>query len=254
MSIDPSAGEGPSPPGPGGTAVAISAEGLAYHYGRHRVLRGVELVIPTGRGVAILGPNGSGKSTLLRALAAMARPQAGRIRVHGKDPFADPNVRRSVGFVGHEPMLYRGLTVIENLHLLSALYGLSDGPERARELCHLLRIDRPATLIRTLSRGMQQRAALARALLHRPTILLLDEPFTGLDPDGADDLCRILAGFRRDGGAIVVTAHTETEALRVADDAAVLAGGRLTASRALGGVTAEVLRAWYAEVAGGSAR
>ncbi len=234
--------------------VAISADGLWYSYGRHRVLRGVDLAVAAGRGLAVLGPNGSGKSTLLRILAAIARPRAGRLRMHGGDPFADPSVRWRIGFVGHEPMLYRGLSVTENLLLLAALYELSDGPARAARLCDLLRIDRPTALIRTLSRGMQQRAALARALLHRPRVLLLDEPFTGLDPDGADDLCRILEEFRQEGGAVVVTAHSETEALRVADEAAVLVAGRLTAPRGLVDVTAEALRAWYAEVGGGSVR
>ncbi len=234
--------------------VAISADELWYSYGRHRVLRGVDLAVAAGRGLAILGPNGSGKSTLLRVLAALSRARAGRLRVHGRDPYVDPSVRGWIGFVGHEPMLYRGLSVTENLHLLAALYELSDGPERAVRLCQLLRIDRPGALVRTLSRGMQQRAALARALLHRPKVLLLDEPFTGLDPDGADDLCRILDEFRREGGAVVVTAHSEAEALRVADEAAVLAAGRLTVPRALRDVTAEALRAWYTEVAGGIAR
>lgn len=233
--------------------VAISADELWYTYGRHRVLRGVGLAVAAGRGLAVLGPNGSGKSTLLRVLAALSRATAGRIRVYGRDPHADPSVRRTIGFVGHEPMLYRGLSVTENLHLLAAMYDLADAPERAARLCQLFRIDRPGALVRTLSRGMQQRAALARALLHRPMVLLLDEPFTGLDPDGADDLCRILDQFRREGGALVVTAHSEAEALRVADEAAVLAAGRLTVSRALRDVTAEALRAWYAEVAGGVA-
>lgn len=235
-------------------AVAISADGLWYRYGRQPVLRGVDLAVASGTGLAVLGPNGSGKSTLLRILAAMARPRAGRIRLRGSDPFADPSVRARVGFLGHEPMLYRGLSVTENLRLLAALYELPDAPARAAHLCHLLRIDRPGALVRTLSRGMQQRAALARVLLHRPEILLLDEPFTGLDPDGADDLCRILEEFRREGGAVVVTAHSEAEALRVADHAAVLVGGRLTAPRALREVTAEALRAWYADVAGGAVR
>ena len=233
-------------------AAAVSAEGIWYSYGRHRVLRGVDVAVASGAGLAVLGPNGSGKSTLLRILAAMSRPRAGRIRLRGHDPFDDPRVRASVGFLGHEPMLYRGLSVTENLHLLGALYDLPDAPARTAGLCLRLRIDRPDALVRTLSRGLQQRAALARVLLHRPTILLLDEPFSGLDPDGADDLCRIFDEFRRDGGAVVLTAHSEAEALRVADEAAVLAGGRLTAPRALREVTAETLRAWYADVAGGS--
>ena len=236
------------------TAVAISAEGLGYAYGRRNVLRGADLAVAGGRGLAVLGANGSGKSTLLRVLAGLARPRSGRVHVGGGDPLADPAARRRIGFVGHEPMLYRGLSVTENLHLLATLYGLRDGSERAARLCRILGIDRPGALVRALSRGMQQRAALARALLHRPDVLLLDEPFTGLDPDGADELCRILRDFRREGGALVLTAHSETEALRVADEAVVLAGGRLTPPRALRDVTADVLRAWYADVAGGSVR
>jgi heme exporter protein A len=232
----------------------VSAEDLWRRYGRQRVLRGVGLAVPAGRCLAILGPNGSGKSTLLRILGAALRPQRGRVRIHGEDPFADPAIRRRIGFVGHEPMLYGGLSVIENLRLLATLYGLPDGPHGAAAMCALLGIDRPAALVRSLSRGSQQRAALARALLHRPTVLLLDEPFTGLDPAGADDLCRILRGVCEAGGAIVLSTHSAAEALRVADDAAVLAGGRLSPPSPLVGMDAEALRSWYAHAAGGVGR
>ena len=237
-----------------GAPDAIAAEDLWRSYGRERVLRGVSLAMPAGRSLAILGPNGSGKSTLLRVLGAVVHPRRGRVSIYGDDPFTNPSARRRIGFVGHEPMLYGGLSVIENLRLLAILYGLSDGLERAAQVCALLGIDRPTALVRSLSRGSQQRAALARALLHRPTVLLLDEPFTGLDLGGTDGLCRILREFCRDGGAVLMTTHSAAEALRAADDAAVLAGGRLTAMRALTDMDPEALRSWYGAATGGGSR
>jgi heme exporter protein A len=225
----------------------VSAEDLWRNYGRQPVLRSVTLTVPAGRCLAILGPNGSGKSTLLRVIGATLRPRRGRVRILGGDPFADPSVRRRIGFVGHEPMLYGGLTVSENLCLLAILYDLRDGPERTARVCDLMGIDQPTALVRSLSRGSQQRAALARALLHRPAVLLLDEPFTGLDPGGADDLGRILREFCREGGATIMTTHNAAEALRVADDGAVLVGGRLTIPSALGGMDPAALRSWYGE-------
>lgn len=212
----------------------------------------MSLTAPPGRCVAILGPNGSGKSTLLGILAAALRPGRGQVRIYGEDPFTIPGVRGRIGLVGHEPMLYGGLSVTENLGLLATLYGLPDGRARAGRVCTLLGIDRPLIPVRRLSRGVQQRAALARALVHGPTVLLLDEPFTGLDPGGVDDLRRILRGFCRDGGAIVLTTHSPAEAISVADQAAVLARGRVTPPRPLEGVTVETLRAWYASAAEGA--
>ncbi|TMI78180.1 MAG: ATP-binding cassette domain-containing protein, partial [Bacillati bacterium ANGP1] len=187
---------------------AVHAEDLWKGFARRRVLRGLGLTVAPGRALAILGPNGSGKSTLLRVLAAILRPSQGRVRICGEDPFGVPGVRGRIGFVSHEPMLYGGLSVLENLHLLAALYGLSDGRARAEEVCDLLGIARRVEPIRGLSRGIQQRAALARALLHRPRVLLLDEPFTGLDPEGADGLSGILRGFCRDGGAVIHSTHS----------------------------------------------
>ena len=233
---------------------AVTAEDVWRSYGRQRVLRGVSLTVRRGRCLAVLGPNGSGKSTLLRILGALLRPQPGRVRIHGEDPFADLGVRRRIGFVGHEPMLYGGLSVMENLRLLSTLYDLPDDPQRATRVCERLGVDRPAALVRSLSRGSQQRAALARALLHRPTVLLLDEPFTGLDPAGADDLRGLLREVSRDGGAIILTTHSAVEALHVADEAAVLTAGRLAPPRALAGMDAAALRSWYVDASSGASR
>lgn len=237
---------------PAFTDTAVCAEDLWRGYGRQRILRGLSLAVPARGCLAILGPNGSGKSTLLRVLAAALRPARGWVRIHGEDPFAVPDARRWIGFVTHEPMLYGGLSVIENLHLLSTLYGLADGRERAEHLCDLLRIDHRSHPVRGLSRGGQQRAALARALLHRPTVLLLDEAFSGLDPVGVDDLCRILRDFCRGGGTVVLTTHNPVEALSVADTATVLLGGVLAPPHPLDGMDVQTLRAWYLDTAAGA--
>ena len=237
-----------------GPTAAVYADGLWRGYGRQRVLRGVSLTVPPGRCLAILGPNGSGKSTLLRVLAALLHPSRGQLRICGQDPFADLRARRCVGLVAHEPMLYGGLSVMENLRLLGALYGLPHGAARASAVCDLLGIQRRFDPVRGLSRGVQQRAALARALLHRPAVLLLDEPFSGLDPEAADGLCGILRGFRNDGGAIILTTHSPAEALSVADAAAALVVGQLAPAQALAGVALESLRAWYLDTAAQAGR
>jgi len=228
---------------------ALQADDVARSYGRERVLRGVTLAVPPGGGVAILGSNGAGKSTLLRVLAAGLRPLRGRVRVHGLDPWTDPEARRAIGFVGHEPMLYGGLSAVENLRLFAALYGVRDIRERVAWACDLVGLSRPDDPVRSLSRGLVQRAAVARALVHRPSVLLLDEALVGLDPGAAARLTAFLLEFRRQGGAVVLTTHHPAEALRIADVAYVLAGGRLTTPLGLGGVDAGALEAWYGAAA-----
>ncbi len=230
---------------------AVAATDVWRAFQRERVLAGVELAIPSGAAAAIMGPNGAGKSTLLRVLAASLRPQRGRVRIHGEDPWRVPAARRRIGFVGHEPMLYGGLSVLENLRLFTSLYGLPDGRARADEVCALLRIDRRGDPVRNLSRGMQQRAALARAIVHRPEVLLLDEALTGLDPDAAERLAEFLAEFRAGGGTVVLTTHSPAEALRNADRVYVLAGGRLSEGWPLAGMTVDAVQAWYRSVSAG---
>jgi len=224
---------------------SIAADDVWRSYGRTRVLRGTTLSVSPGGGVAILGPNGSGKSTLLRVLAASLRPSRGRVRILGRDPWADPPVRGAVGFVGHEPMLYGGLSALENLRLFAALYGVPDGRARAAWACDLVGLSRRDDPIRSLSRGLVQRAALARAFIHQPQVLLLDEALAGLDPDAAARLAGFLAEFRGRGGALVLTTHHPAEALRVADCACILVHGRLSPMRTLAETSTEALEAWY---------
>jgi heme exporter protein A len=225
---------------------SLSAAEVWRGFGRERVLRGVSLELTSGNSLAILGRNGSGKSTLLRVLAGLLRPARGRVLVGGEDLFAAPRARARLGYVGHEPMLYGGLTVMENLRLYAALYGLPDPRARTEEACALLDLEAYRdTLTARLSRGLTQRAAVARAVLHRPQVLLLDEPFAGLDPDATARLAAHLDAFRAAGGTLILATHHPAEAARLSDTARRLTGGRLTPPLPLAGLDPAAIEAWY---------
>jgi heme exporter protein A len=225
---------------------AVAARDVWRGFGRERVLRGVSLEVPAGGALAVFGPNGSGKSTLLRALAGLLRPQRGTVLVGGEELFTDPRARRRIGYVGHEPMLYGGLTVGENLRLFAALYDLAAPRPRIDEVCALLGLaGYRETVAGRLSRGLSQRAAVARAILHQPAVLILDEPFAGLDPDAASQLAAHLDRFRGNGGTVVLATHQAAEAVRIGGEARVLRGGRLGPPLPLAGLDAAAVDAWY---------
>jgi len=206
---------------------AIAARGLEKRFGPVAALRGIDLEVSRGSLLAVLGPNGAGKSTLLRLLAGLARPSAGTLRV-GPD---DPDRRRArsrIGFIGHATMLYPALTARENLLFVGRLYAVPDPARRAAELleAHGLAAaaDRPAA---SLSRGMAQRLAIARGLVHDPPVVLLDEPFTGLDRAGAGRLATWLRAVQRGGRTAVLVTHDLARAAELADAAVVLVRGRV---------------------------
>jgi heme exporter protein A len=177
----------------------IRARGLERRYGAKRVLRGLDLDVERGAFVVVTGPNGSGKTTLLRLVAGLAAPTAGELIVDAE--------RAQLGYLGHEPLVYRELTALENLALYARLYRVPEARERIGMLLERfglweVRNERAGTY----SRGMLQRLALCRALLHDPTLLLLDEPFSGLDDDGADLLERELLE-RRGRATFLVATH-----------------------------------------------
>jgi heme exporter protein A len=207
----------------------LRVRGLAKGYGGPQVLRGLDLDLAAGEALVLLGPNGAGKSTLLRVLAGLHKPQGGRIVLgnEGFDP-ADPEHRRRIGFVSHEILLYAGLSARENLRFAGSLFGLGDLPRRVDAALAQVGLDwvgdRP---VRAYSRGMAQRLTLARALLHGPALLLLDEPMTGLDPAGLRSLEELLVRFREAGGGILMTTHDLAHAAPVATRAAFLQKGRL---------------------------
>ncbi len=194
------------------------------------VLRGVSLSIPAGATVALLGPNGAGKTTLLRILATLARPSAGEVTIDGLDLRRDAQaIRGRIGYLGHQPLLYEELTAEENLDFFARMYGVQDRQARVAALLERVGL-RPKAKdrVRDLSRGQTQRLALARALLHEPSLLLLDEPDSGLDEQGVALLEEILRERADAGQTAIFTTHDLAWGLRVADRAVALVAGRVT--------------------------
>jgi len=190
----------------------IRARGLAKDYGEKHVLRGLDFELERGGFLVVTGANGSGKTTLLRLCAGLAVPTGGTLEVEPE--------RGSIGFLGHEPLVYRELTVLENLDLYGRLYRVPERRERIGMLLERFGLwESRAVRAGKLSRGQLQRLALCRSLLHKPELLILDEPFSGLDAEGAELLDRELAGMRERRTILVATHDPE----RVAP----LAGGRL---------------------------
>lgn len=228
-------------------APAVSASGVVCRFGPLTALDRVDLDAPPGRVTVILGPNGAGKTTLLRVLATLVRPAAGTVWVAGADALRAPAaVRARIGVVLHRPLLYPDLTVAENLGFFARLYGLDDPRARTAAALDAAELtahrDRP---VRTLSRGMAQRAAIARAGLHDPSVLLLDEPYAGLDPRAADRLDGALAAHAAAGRAVVVTLHDLERAAALAGPLVVLRRGAVAWAGEGGGIDRVGLRAIY---------
>jgi heme exporter protein A len=204
---------------------AIELRGLTRHFGERTALRDVSIVVPAGATLAVLGRNGAGKSTLLRILATLLAPHAGELTVLGEPlPRRAFAVRGRVGLLGHEPLLYRDLTARENLRYHAQLHRVA--PARVEELLAQVRMERRADdPVRSLSRGMVQRVAVCRAVLHAPELLLLDEPRANLDP-AASELVEPLIG-RVSGATRVLTSHDPQAALREADLVLGLQDGRV---------------------------
>ena len=224
-------------------APAVELCGLVRRYGEREALSGVDLELGTGRTLVVFGPNGAGKTTLLRVLATLLRPHAGEVRVLGSEiPQEDWAVRGRVGLVAHEPMLYRELKARENLRFHARLHGCSE--ERVSELLDSVglktRADEP---LRTLSRGMVQRAAVARAVLHEPELLLLDEPYANLDPAAIELLAPLIGAGS--GHTRVVCSHDPGSGLAEADLVLGLRAGRPALLAAADTVSSEEIVALY---------
>jgi heme exporter protein A len=223
---------------------AIELRGLARHFGERDVLRDVSLSVPTGATLAVLGRNGAGKSTLLRILATLLRPHAGEVSVLGEQlPRRGFAIRAKLGLVAHEPLLYRDLSGRENLRYHARLYGVGD--DRVEQVLEAVEMGRRADdPVRLLSRGMVQRLALCRAVLHEPHLLLLDEPRANLDP-GAERLVEPLIGPSADRTR-VITSHDPAAAVAEADLVIGLKNGRTAFLAEPSKVTERELRELYA--------
>jgi heme exporter protein A len=210
-----------------GTALNVRA--IRKTFVTRPVLKGVDLTVSAGQAVCLCGVNGAGKSTLLRVVAGLLRPDSGSVAIGEYDMRGEPEkAKRQLGMISHASMAYPELTVVENLTFAARLYGVPDRTRRIEELLAgtgliSYRYDRAGIL----SRGLMQRLAIARALLHRPAVLLADEPFTGLDADASERLLAIFDQFVRDGGAMLMTTHDTRLGLRCCRRVAVLDQGVL---------------------------
>lgn len=207
----------------------IETRKLIKVFGLRPVLRGVDLTVGPGQFLALFGPNAAGKTTLLRILATLTRPTGGSVVVAGRSlPAEAAAVRGLIGVVAHQPLVYGDLSAEENLHFYARMYALEGTSRRARieEMLRMVGLTKRASdLVRTFSRGMQQRLSIARAILHDPPVLLLDEPYTGLDQAAAATLDEVLREVAGRGRTILMTTHDLQRGLALADRVAILSKG-----------------------------
>ena len=210
----------------------IQVQKLVKRFGLKTVLRGLDFEVAEGEFVALIGPNGAGKTTFLRILASLVRPTLGEVRIAGcRLPAQAAAVRSRLGVVAHQPLLYGDLTAEENLRFYGRLYAVPALEPRITSVLEIVGLgERRRELVRTYSRGMQQRLAIGRAILHDPAVLLFDEPYTGLDQEACDMLDRVLAEVAGSGRTVVMTSHDLARVEDLASRFDVLARGVIAAS------------------------
>ncbi|MCI0610064.1 MAG: heme ABC exporter ATP-binding protein CcmA, partial [Anaerolineae bacterium] len=205
----------------------IIVKKLVKRFGLKTVLRGVDFQVQPGEFVALLGPNGAGKTTFLRILASLSRPTFGEVNIAGyKLPTQAAQVRARIGVVSHLPLLYSDLSAEENLRFYARLYGITNYQSRITEILEMIGLEpRRRDLVRTFSRGMGQRLAIGRAILHDPDVMLFDEPYTGLDQDASSVLDDILKTVAKQGRTVVMTSHDLAHAEELATRFDILSRG-----------------------------
>lgn len=210
----------------------ITVKKLIKRFGLKTVLRGLDFEVQPGEFVALLGPNGAGKTTFLRVLASLSRPSLGMVQVAGyRLPDEAAAVRARLGVVSHLPLLYGDLTADENLRFYARMYNISNINLRITEVLEMVGLEnRRRDLVRTYSRGMQQRLAIGRAVLHDPDVILFDEPYTGLDQDASSMLDEVLKAVAAKGRTVVMTSHDLARAEDLATRFDILSRGVIAAS------------------------
>ncbi len=225
----------------------IEVHRLIKRFGPKVVLRNLEFSVASGEFVALLGPNGAGKTTFLRILASLSRPTYGEVRIAGYSlPAQAAEVRRRLGVVSHLPLLYGDLSAEENLHFYGKMYSVPELDRRIQQVLDLVGLAaRRRDLVRTYSRGMQQRLTIGRAVLHDPGVLLMDEPHTGLDQDACEMLDGVLREVAAQGHTIVMTSHDLARAAGLASRFDVLTRGSIQGSVQRDDLPADGLLAFY---------
>lgn len=208
---------------------AIEARGLTKLFGDHHALRGVDLRVSRGERLVIFGPNGAGKTTLLKILSTLAKPSAGSVWLDGIDIRNKPaQTRRHISLVSHQTFLYDDLTVYENLKFYGKMYDVPDLPQQIQTVISWVRLEsRLHDRVSTLSRGLQQRASIARSVLHNPSILLLDEPEVGLDPHASTMLRDVLDDINSGNRTVMMTTHDLERGLELGDRVIILDRGKI---------------------------
>jgi heme exporter protein A len=227
----------------------ITVKKLVKRFGLKTVLRGVDFEVQPGEFVALLGPNGAGKTTFLRILASLSRPTLGEVNIAGYQlPNQAAQVRARLGVVSHLPLLYGDLTAEENLRFYGRMYGLMDLEQRITEVLEMVGLEaRRRDLVRTFSRGMQQRLAIGRAVLHDPDVILFDEPYTGLDQDASSMLDEVLKTVAAKGRTVVMTSHDLARAEDLATRFDILSRGVIAATATPRQLKKSNLLAFYKE-------
>ena len=237
--------------GEASAAVAIEAIRLTRSFGRRVALRELTFQVRDAECLALFGPNGAGKTTLLRVLAGLLRPTRGTARVAGVELPGGADARAVVGLISHQTMLYAALTALENVEFSARLYGVTSPAAAAMRALERMRLaERAHSPVRSLSRGMQQRVSIARAIVHDPRVVLLDEPYTGLDEAGANALSDALHSLRAGGAALVLVTHHLSEGLALATHTAIMRDGQFVQYDARGDVGVEAYRDVYREAVG----
>jgi heme exporter protein A len=227
----------------------VEADGLTRELGGSRAVDGVSFALGAGDCLALFGPNGAGKTTLLRLVAGLLAPSAGSCRVGGASVREGYGARRRIGLVSHASMLYAALSARENVEFAARMYGLRHPEEAARRALAAMRVaERADTPVRGLSRGLQQRVSIARAIVHAPHLLLCDEPYTGLDDAGGAALTAALAERRAAGAALLLVTHNLGEGLALATHAAIMRRGKLVRYEARAGLDAGSYASEYREL------
>jgi heme exporter protein A len=214
----------------GATPCAIEVRGLTKSFGERYALRDVDLRVSRGEHLVIFGPNGAGKTTLVKILSTLVKPSAGSVRLDGIDIRDKPaQIRRRISLVSHQTFLYDDLTIYENLKFYGKMYGVTDLERRIREVISWLQLEsRWHDRAGTLSHGLQQRAAIARAVLHNPSIMFLDEPEVGLDPQASTAIRELLGSINSGSRTVVMTTHNLERGLELGDSIIILDRGKIT--------------------------
>jgi heme ABC exporter ATP-binding subunit CcmA len=231
-------------------ASIIETSGLGKRFGRSVALRSITLSVQAGEFVTIFGRNGAGKTTFLRIVSSLVRSYAGEVRLFGEDlRKAGERTRARIGFISHDGFLYRDLTVADNLFFYARLYGVNRPGERVDELITQVGLqEKRDSAARALSRGMKQRLSLARAFIHDPELLLLDEPYTGLDEQACEILDSVLHEFIAGGGTALLTTHNIERGMKHPHRVVVLDKGSVVFQAPASGIDAEEFRRKYREL------